>query len=137
MPKPENTFIGRIHKKLKKASPGTYFMKTNNPYVAGIPDCYYEKRKVLWVEYKYMPKMKNLDLSRPSTAPSLSKLQQAWLQRSYANAIPTAVIVGVGRNGGLIFEKPRSWLAELTKEEVERYLLTDDEIVEWIMRRTE
>lgn len=92
--KPENTFISSVHKHL---CPTVYRMKTNNPYVAGIPDCYYSGKKgELWVEYKFIviPKRETTLIEV-----NLSALQTAWLQGRHDEGRNVAIIVGSSEGG--------------------------------------
>lgn len=51
MPKAENVHINRVHRFIDKQR--LFVLKTNMPYTAGIPDCYYSGPKgCMWIEYK-------------------------------------------------------------------------------------
>ena len=76
--KPENQFISGVHKHLPL---DVYHMKTNNPYIAGIPDCYYSgPGGDLWIEYKFIPKLP----TRVPIVVNLSALQLHWLDSRHA-----------------------------------------------------
>lgn len=126
--KPENTFIAGVHKLL----PATvYHMKTNNPYVAGIPDCYYSGNGGdLWVEYKHVVKL-------PTKVPvpiDLSKLQQHWLTNRHTEGRNVAVIVGHGMDG-IILRAPEFNL-EITAYDFRERMVSRRYIAEWIARQT-
>lgn len=93
--KPENTFIQSIHKHLPL---GVYRMKNNNPYIGGIPDCWYSgKARDLWVEYKFLQRVP----VRAAVMADLSALQIQWLNNRYAEGRRVAVIIGC-KEGGVI-----------------------------------
>lgn len=76
-------------------------MKTHNPYLAGVPDCWYSgKSGDLWIEYKFIVLPK-----RDSTVIhfDLTGLQHDWLMDRIAENRNVAVIVGC-ESGGVIFE---------------------------------
>jgi hypothetical protein len=125
--KPENTYIGKIHKLLPKS---IYRMKTHNPYVAGVPDCYYSGNGGdLWVEYKYVPKL-------PVRVPvkiELTALQWAWVEGRREEGRNVAVIVG-SPEGGLVINKAR--VDFVTVESFRTFMLSPAEVAEWITKRT-
>lgn len=98
--KPENRYIHRVGKRLPA---WVYAEKTNNIYRAGTPDMYYEgPGAIMWVEYKWSPRVpKKIDFSTAS-APHITKLQSKWLERAFKNNVPVALILGTP-DGGLIF----------------------------------
>lgn len=126
--KPENTFISGVHKLLPTT---IYRMKTNNPYVAGIPDCYYSgKGGDLWVEYKYVPK---LPVKVP-VAVNLATLQRHWLEGRHAEGRNVAVVVG-SPEGALILR------VEHLNEEISAYdfrdrMVSKQRVAEWVAEQT-
>lgn len=84
--KPENTFIKRVNKQLPK---DVYCLKTNNPYTAGVSDCWYSSfGGDLWIEYKWLGKITN------SVTAKLTELQKHWLNLRWAEGRNVACIVG-------------------------------------------
>lgn len=126
--KPENTYIASVHKHLPRA---LYRMKTNNPYVAGIPDCYYSGDKdALWVEYKYVAKL-------PARVPvriEVSALQKQWLEGRHAEGRNVAIIVG-SPEGGVILTVGELG-EELTASQFRMLMETKQEVAEWITNQT-
>jgi hypothetical protein len=126
--KPENTFISGVHKHLP---PSVYRMKTNNPYVAGIPDCYYSGvGGDLWVEYKFIA---NLPVRVPAKI-ELSALQRRWVEGRAAEGRNVAVIVG-SPEGAMIFDGafvPE----EMTSGHFRIGMVSKLEVAEWITERT-
>lgn len=97
---PENRFIKSIHRKLT-----CYFMKSNNQYTAGIPDCYYSGISGdLWIEYKY-------------GANKLSALQAKWIKDRRAEGRKVWLIIG-NKLGGLVFTNDKSKGTQKTKAEI-------------------
>lgn len=126
--KPENNFIAGVHKRLPAA---VYRMKTNNPYVAGIPDCYYSgKRGDLWAEYKYVAKL-------PARVPvkiELSALQRQWLEGRDAEGRNVVIIVGHGKDG--IILRVNNLDEELTAYDFRERMVAQQYIAEWIAEQT-
>lgn len=93
--KPENSFIRSVHKYLLD----TYAMKNCNPYIGGIPDCWYSgQERDLWIEYKYIP------VSKPrSILPDLSHLQLHWIEYRQKEGRDVWVVVGL-KSGGVIIK---------------------------------
>jgi hypothetical protein len=93
MPKPEANFISRVHRKLDAS---VYKQAMGLTSTNGTPDYYYEGNAGhLWVEYKWYPeKPKFVDLCDTSKKPSLSRLQQRWLERAHGNKQPVVVVAG-------------------------------------------
>ena len=123
--KPENTFIASVHRHLGTS---VYREKTNNPYLGGTPDLYYEgNRGALWVEYKWFdtvpPQVELVDKK-------LSRLQQSWLRRCHGNERPCAVIVGCP-SGGTIYPG-LSWEQTLPRADFMERLHRPQEVAAWI-----
>lgn len=132
--KPENLFIGRVHKLLP---PEIYHEKMANPYRGGTPDEYYEGPKgILWVEYKYLEKLPpKLCLTNLKGPTSVTPLQQKWLERAVANNVNACVILGFERNKVRIFRV--EGLAEtVTRDELLQYARPLSYAAEFIMSRT-
>lgn len=126
--KPENNFIKGVHARL---DPSVYRMKTNNPYIAGIPDYYYSgPGGDLWAEYKFIPKL-------PATVPvkiELSKLQRHWLEGRHAEGRNVAVIVG-SPEGALVLLVPQLDM-EITAYDFRERMVAPQYIAEWIAEQT-
>ena len=127
--KPESTFIAGVHKHLPAA---VYRMKTNNPYVAGIPDCYYSGiGGDLWIEYKYIAKL-------PARVPvkiKLSALQRRWLEGRHGEGRNVAVIVG-SPEGAVIFRIDQALDIGMSAYHFREAMLTKQEVAEWITEQT-
>lgn len=106
-------------------------MKTNNPYVAGVPDCYYSgPRGDLWIEYKYVAKL-------PVKVPvpvDLSKLQRHWLEGRHAEGRNVAVVVGSPE--GAIVLRVQQLDMEVTANDFRKRMVARDQIAEWIAEQT-
>jgi hypothetical protein len=100
---PENNFISSVHKYLPA---GLYRMKNHNEFNAGIADCWYSgTRADLWVEYKFIVVPVRGDTVIDLTSgknPSISFLQQDWLESRSAEGRNVGVVVG-SKDGGVWF----------------------------------
>lgn len=118
---PETRFIKGVHDVLH---PDVYRMKNHNPYVGGIPDCWYSCRRDLWIEYKFRALPKRPDTVVDLCAgrdPMLSVLQQEWLRDRHAEGRTTGVIVGTP-DGGVWLPKTlwaRPWKSGELKERLQ------------------
>ena len=123
--KPETTFYTSVHKHLPES---VYRMKTHNPYIGGIPDCWYSGRGGdLWIEYKFvvLPKrdttLINIDVS---------SLQSDWLRDRYSEGRTVAVIVGC-KEGGVIFTG-LTWETEISTHLFKHRLKSRKDIADFI-----
>lgn len=122
--KPENTFIGAVHKKFLIAP---YFEKMNNPFRAGGADVWYSGDVGdLWVEYKYITKIP----ITADTIPDCSPLQLRWLANRLDEGRNVAVILGTPL-GGVIY-RDRAWLNPLSPTELRAKMMTKEELAKWI-----
>lgn len=120
---PETRFIASIHKHLPPVDT-FYRLKMHNQYNAGGADLWYSGRKRdLWIEYKWVnfPKRGDTIISIvDGKKPSLSVLQQHWIQGRVTEGREVWVIVGC-KTGGVVFingwESGR-WPADVFKERV-------------------
>lgn len=110
---PENRFIQSLHRQLPV---GVYRMKNHNPYLAGVPDCWYSgPAGDLWIEYKFVVPPK-----RPNTLvgvcegedPLLSPLQQEWLVQRHSEGRNVGVIIGTPSGG--LWLPGTSWKKEFS-----------------------
>ena len=134
--KPETWFYTNVHTHLAR---NVYRLKNNNPYVGGIPDCYYSgNRADLWVEYKFLPRTPlraSVWLVDPEKKePLLSKLQQNWLNDRYAEGRTVAVVVGCP-DGGIIL-RDQEWEREIPPDAFRDRLLPRKAIAQWITDTT-
>lgn len=123
--KPENTFIASVHRHLARK---VYRMKNNNPYLGGVPDCWYSgKRGDLWAEYKFviLPK-------KPDTLIKidLSPLQLLWLQGRQTEGRNLCVIVGC-KDGGVWLSYPE-WEQTFTAAQFKSKLISRVDIAKHI-----
>jgi len=66
-------------------------MKNNNPFLAGIPDCWYSGiLDDLWVEYKYLA----IETPRVTVVPDLSQQQLHWIKTRRDEGREIWVVVG-------------------------------------------
>ena len=123
--KPETLLIKDVHDRLDKNV--VFAEKTNNPYRAGIADCYYEHRLeglVGWIEYKWLPRLPRefcLAKGLNEGKSILTKLQDSWLWDRRTSGLFTAVAVGFkeGSEKRLLVYFDGEWRsnAVLTKEQ--------------------
>lgn len=131
--KPENNFIANIHKRLNIQ---VYAEKMYNPLRGGTPDVYYEGKKMLWVEYKFIQLP-----ARDSTLilPQLSDLQILWLKRCHTNTKRARVIVGFKMDKkyyGVVYSSPDEWTESITTRNYKRYAIPIEELVQYIENQT-
>lgn len=134
--KPENTFIGSVHKHLPAS---VYRMKNHNPYNSGIADCWYSgKAGDLWAEYKFLvlPKRDDtvIDLIN-GHKPAISVLQQQWLKDRHAEGRRVAVIVGCV-TGGVYFDG-MAWECVYTTAAFRSWIETREQLAQRIRRHVE
>ena len=128
---PENRFLQSVHRLLPAS---IYRMKNHNPYVGGVPDCWYSGgSSCLWVEYKFLVIPK-----RPATIvdfcaeknPLLSVLQQEWIRSRHIEGRNVGVIIG-SISGGLWLPGV-SWQTPLPTGEISKRLITKKAVAELI-----
>lgn len=125
--KPENTFIGSIHKKFSEGKP--YFEKMYNPLRSGTPDVYYSGcGGDLWVEYKFIPRIPR----SKEILPCLTPRQRRWLNSRYEEGRNVAVVLGVSSDGGVIYRN-KEWCKPLSSTEMEARIVSRAEIARWII----
>jgi hypothetical protein len=126
--KPESNFIAKIHKRLPAA---IYRMKTNNPYVAGIPDCYYSGSVgELWVEYKFVPKIPINGMVKVA----LSALQRQWLEGREVEGRNVGVVVGSPE--GVVIFHGAAYPEEMSAAHFRIAMIDIEEVAEWITEQT-
>lgn len=104
---PETRFYRSIHKLLP---PSVYRVKMSNPYVGGIPDCWYSGvGGDLWIEFKYG---KN----------GISALQQDWIVKRRAEGRKVWIITG-NKEGGTIQLRSMEKHAQYTKAEIAQLII--------------
>lgn len=93
--KPETRFSNLLLSKLHK---DVYFEKTNNRFVRGIPDYYFEGPKdIMWAEMKWIQKPWTKILAPEAICKTTSWVgQRAWLERAHKNGRYAYVVVGIG-----------------------------------------
>lgn len=125
--KPENSFIGRIHKKLPLS---VYHMKNNNAYTAGVPDVWYSgDGGDLWVEYKYVDPLPVSVPVRPMKL--LSALQAEWLAKRYDQGRNVAVIIGC-KTGGIVL-RDKKWVDEIPVALFRSLIQSHAQLAEWVV----
>ena len=130
MSKPETRFYTAVHKELPAA---VYRVKINNPYVGGIPDCWYSGTGGdLWVEYKWIASLpKRAVVVVPKL---LSGLQKDWLTARHEEGRSTAVVLG-SPEGAWVFEG-LSWEQPIHPDEIRAHGLTKQQVADYIQTRT-
>ena len=129
--KPENTFIGSVHKHLP-ADGNPYREKNFNSMRGGTPDVFYSgKKRCFWVEYKFVEIPK-----RPDTLIQIecSALQLAWLRGRYTEGRSCLVIVG-SKEGGVIITDPREWDQPIPAKEFRERLISRRDMAGWLKKR--
>ena len=116
-----------------------------NPYRGGTFDHWYDGKRDLWVEWKFieLPKRPGtmIDLVTPrgkKMESPLSALQQEWGRARYDNGRSVWVVVGC-TEGGVVFSTPygdRGWETPLTTEAFSKRLISRKQIAESITRHT-
>jgi hypothetical protein len=133
--KKETTFYTGVNNELHELDPEVYFEKMYNPLRGGTPDMYYEHRRNLWVEYKYVVTPAQ---ARTLVRFDVSSLQNDWLTRNYDNGHEPWVIVGThaGRVPmGVIVKEPREWRMGMTCDYFRGRLMTRKQIAQAILDR--
>lgn len=132
--KPEAIFRTAVERYLPD---GVYRQSVGGLYSNGTPDRYYEgPGGVLWAEYKYAPQLPGVvDLVNGRSGPKLSALQALWLKRANANRVPAVVILGWGREHGVLMLQ-FEWGGPLSKELLLRRASTRRELASTIAKLT-
>jgi hypothetical protein len=127
--KPENTFIGGVHKHL----PATvYAEKMANPYRGGTADCWYSGPSGdLWVEYKFIVVPAKTDTK---ILANCSRLQLEWLKGRHREGRNVAVVVGSAK-GGVILRNLK-WETPISRTDFVREMKTRAELAAWINTET-
>ena len=108
--KPESTFKKSVNKWLPVE---IYHQDMAGIYVSGTPDTYYEGyQRMMWIEYKWYPKMPRVMNLKAGKKPKLTALQYRWLCRARSNGLAVAVVVG-SPQGALILPDPEFWMGDL------------------------
>jgi len=118
----EHGYIKSVHRQLPRS---TYKWKINDPYAGGVADAFYsDDGGVLFVEYKYVPKIPK----RESTVivPKLSPNQQLWLAERHNQQVPVAVVLGTPE-GSICFTE-QSWEQGISKKELITFALPTRDI---------
>jgi len=124
--KPETTFIKSIHRLLPQE---VYRMKNNNPFIGGVPDCWYSgSANDLWVEYKFLPRRP----LRGNVNIKLSALQLDWLNNRFDEGRNIFVIVGTPDGGVVLNDK--QWDGEISAEWFNERLQTIEVLADRIVR---
>lgn len=128
--KPENNFIGRVHKKLPAS---IYHMKNNNPYTAGVADCWYSGTGGdLWIEFKFIDPLPVSVPVRPAAL--LSALQLKWLKERHQEGRNVAVIIGC-KTGGVLL-RAHECEQEIPIETFKPLIRSHADLAEWIVGET-
>lgn len=124
----EHSFVKSIHNYL---NPNVYKWKIHDTYTGGVPDAFYSGPVCsLFVEYKYIKKMPKRDST--ILKHSLSKLQEAWLERVKL-ATPVALILGIGDTALIIVD---DFSANISKMHYIDACIPRKEVAEWIFNLT-
>lgn len=97
--KPENNFIGRVHKRLAHEAP--HHEKMHNIYRGGTADVWYSGDKAdCWIEYKWLPTVPKTAVVDPCKL--LSALQVDWFTRRKQEGRNVFVCIGCPTGGVLV-----------------------------------
>lgn len=124
----EHSFIRSIHNYL---DPNVYKWKIHDTFTGGVPDAFYSgPAGSLFVEYKYIKQLpkKNITMLKHS----LSKLQEAWLERVYP-ATPVALILGVEDTALIILD---DFSFGISKMHYIDACISRRDVAEWIFNLT-
>jgi len=117
----EHSFIKSVHRKLP---PEIFKWKIHDTFTGGVPDVMYGGPSgILFVEYKYVPKLpvKDSTLIKTTLAPN----QIQWLNRMKDCGQKTAVIIGIEKNAIIL---AKSFTANITKEYYTEHKLTINDL---------
>jgi hypothetical protein len=111
-----------------------YALKLALPYTAGVPDAWYSGcGGDLWVEYKYLSRIpREVDLIGGKD-PTITLLQQHWLQQRYEEGRQIGVIVGC-RGGGVVLPD-LDWKELYPRSEFTSRIWSKQEVANWITAR--
>lgn len=84
------------------------------------------------MEYKFVA---SISPKSKTVVPDLSALQSKWLELRYLEHRNVAVILGVGRIGGVIY-RDREWEVPLSGEQLLKRVVSRSEIAHWILNQT-
>jgi len=125
--KPENRFIGSVHKHLPKS---VHIEKMNNPWRTGTADVWYSGTSGdLWIEYKFIERI-------PRSAeilPDLTPRQMQWLNDRFDEGRNVFVVLGTP-TGGVIYRN-KEWSTPLTPEAFKERMAPREEIARWILTK--
>lgn len=127
--KPETVFLNSVRSKLPR---GLYNMKTNNPFVSGIPDLWVSGGKAdLWSEAKWFVKTPKASFNLTAgKKPPLSVLQQAWLRDRYNEGRNISVMIGSPDGVRLLLD------LEWEQDCIFSPIITRQETADWIVQQT-
>ena len=117
----EHSFIKSVHRRLP---PEIFKWKIHDTFTGGVPDVMYGGPSgILFVEYKYVPKLpvKDSTLIKTTLAPN----QIQWLNRMKDCNQKTAVIIGIEKNAIIL---AKSFTANITKEYYNEHRVTIPEL---------
>ena len=125
----EHGFVRAVHKKLPT---NLYKWKIHDSYTNGVPDAMYAgKKAILFVEYKYVPKLPAKNSSPVKI--NLSGLQLQWLNNFVDLGHNVAVIVGTEDKNALIL-KEKQWGKTILKAEFIQKSIKIKEIPDYILK---
>jgi hypothetical protein len=107
-----------------------------NPYSSGTPDVWYSGTKAdLWVEYKFLPRVPQTAIVKPSDPKTmLSVLQRNWINLRYEEGRAVAVIIGCP-DGGVIL-RDQEWERDYNPQAFRDRLLPRRAVAQWITEVT-
>jgi len=124
----EHGFVRSVHKKLPT---DLYKWKIHDSYTNGVPDAMYAGEKaILFVEYKYVPKLPAKN--KTPIKINLSGLQLQWLNNFIDLGHNVAVIVGTEDKNALILRK-KEWNTKIVKEDFLKNSIKINEIPNYIL----
>jgi len=122
----EHSFIKSVHRSLPAS---VYSWKIHDTYTGGVPDSFYAgPTGILFVEYKYLPKLPKRDTTELKT--TLSALQKQWLNRMCDFNHNAAVVLGCEDTAIILQNK--LWMQPLCKQKYMQMAVPRKQIAHWI-----
>lgn len=123
----EHSYIKAVHRLLP---PDLLKWKIHDSFVGGVPDAMYAgPSNILFVEYKYVPKLPKRDSTKIRT--TLSAQQVLWLNKMNDFNKKVAVVIGGADDTNVILTDKR-WETSLTKAEYIKRAISRKDVAAYI-----
>tara|TARA_B110000967_G_C18691260_1_gene463124 strand:- start:433 stop:840 length:408 start_codon:yes stop_codon:yes gene_type:complete len=128
----EHGFVKSVHRSLPSE---LYKWKIHDTYTGGVPDAFYAGPSgVLFVEYKYIPKLPVRDTTKLRT--TLSPIQIEWLNKMHQfGSAKVAVVIGAEETAVIL--TAGEWSNPLTKQEYVKRCVPRKDVGDWIRNQVE